>query len=232
MSLMLSYQQKMRAARERAEAGQPEPEKPDTLKVVPSGLIGNQQLGALLDKALEQDLKSLKGINSRERKAEVKRQLVDKYAVYVERLKAVSATHDLLGWYLVWLFDIGEMDNAVEYGLWCVREGVALPERFNRDVKTFVADAILEWADAQFDAGHSVQPYFAAVFNHADGMCCQPWDLPDEVTAKFYRQQGLVLARAEKFTAAVNVLEEALSLGAKVKTALADARKKATRDVS
>ncbi|WP_034603577.1 phage terminase small subunit, partial [Halodesulfovibrio aestuarii] len=227
MSLMLSHQQKMRAARERAESGQPEPEKPDMLKTAPTGLVGTQQLLALLVKALEQDLKSLKGINSRERKAEVKRQLVEKYTTYVERLKAVSATHDLLGWYLVWLFDIGELDTAVEYGLWCVREGVVLPERFNRDVKTFVADAILEWTDAQFEAGHSVQPYFAAVLNNADGMCCQPWDLPDEVTAKFYRQQGLVLARAEKFTAAVDVLEEALSLGAKVKTALADARKKA-----
>ncbi|MEZ6853138.1 phage terminase small subunit [Halodesulfovibrio aestuarii] len=227
MSLMLSHQQRMREQKKRVEAGQPEPEKPDMLKTAPTGLVGTQQLLALLDKALEQDLKSLKGINSRERKAEVKRQLVEKYTTYVERLKAVSATHDLLGWYLVWLFDIGEMDTAVEYGLWCVREGVALPERFNRDVKTFVADAILEWTDVQFEAGHSVQPYFAAVLNNADGMCCQPWDLPDEVTAKFYRQQGLVLARAEKFTAAVDVLEEALSLGAKVKTALADARKKA-----
>ncbi|MFA9396329.1 MAG: phage terminase small subunit [Halodesulfovibrio sp.] len=232
MSLMLSYQQKMRMARERAEAGQPEPEKPDTLKVAPSGLIGNQQLGALLDKALEQDLKSLKGINSRERKADVKRELVNKYAGYVERLRASSVKHELLGWYLVWLFDTGELDSAVTYALWCIEAGVALPERFNRTVEIFVADSILEWADAQFDAGHSVQPYFAAVFNHADGVCCQPWDLPDEVTAKFYRQQGLNLVRAEKFTAAVDVLEEALSLGAKVKTALADCRKRATRDVS
>ena len=227
MSLMLSYQQKVRAQKERAAAGQPEPTKPDELKVAPAGLIGNQQLGALLDKALEQDLKSLKGISSRERKADVKRELVDKYAGYVERLRASSLQHDLLGWYLVWLFDIGELDTAVTYALWCVESGVGLPERFNRSTQAFAADAILEWADAQYDAGHSVEPYFTALFNNADGVCSQPWDLPDEVTAKFYRQQGLVYARAEKFTAAVDVLEEALSLGAKVKTALADARKKA-----
>lgn len=49
MSLMLSHQENIRAAREQAEA---ELEAPDTFKVAPMGLIGNQQLGALLDKAL------------------------------------------------------------------------------------------------------------------------------------------------------------------------------------
>lgn len=225
MSLMLQHQ---KAVREQKQAGQdvaPSASASSAIGPAPAGLIGTQQLAALLDKALAVDLAKLKEIRSRDGKADLKEGLLEKYAGYVTRLQDSGQLHDLLGWFLVWLFDTKKLGRAVAHGLWCVAHGVTLPERFARDLPTFVADAILEWAECEVEAGRTPEPYFTQIFAPADGLCGTPWDLPDEVTAKFYRLRGLWLLEDGKPELAAEALEVALDMGAKVKTALGQARK-------
>jgi len=79
----------------------------------------------------------------------------------------------------------------------------------------------LSWADTEFEAGRSVEPYFSRVFDLAEN-----WDLHDEIRAKFYRLKGLIAMDKDDFTMVVPALETAMEYGAKVKTALGDAMKK------
>lgn len=217
MSLMLKHQLKHPKT-------SPVPDRPATgvIGSGAAGMIGRQQLSTLLDNALEEDLRGLKAIKSVERKIEVKRDLlVPKYRDYVARLRSDGRRHDLLGYYLVWLFDAGQIEAALDLGFYLIDAGVALPERFNRDVSTFMADAVLEWSDAAFDADRSPEPYFSALFAHVDGSeKAEPWDLPDALRAKYYRLRGLLDERTGDTAAALANLQRAMDLGAKVKTKL------------
>lgn len=224
MSVFLKHKARMKTAVNN------EPAKAAVVGNVPAGAIGNQQLVALISNALEQDLAALKELKSVERKAEVKReQLIPKYRSYVQRLRSAGLKHDVLGYYLVWLFDTDAIGEAVEHALWCAENDVAMPARFSRDARTFALDAVIEWAAAEYDNDRSPEPYFSTLFSVAEGMCSQPWDVPDNVTAKLYRLHGLLLERAEKADAAIAALEIAHDMGGKVKTALEKLRKKAER---
>lgn len=227
MSLMKKFQARMGGAEPAAAASKS--------AAVPGGMtpgmIGRQQLEALLTGALDEDLKGLHELQSVERKIQVKReQLLPKYREYVERLRSLGLHHDLLGYYLVWLFDCGEIEPAVELGLWCAEQGVSLPERFRRPLVSFVAGGVLEWAETQHDSGRSAEPYFSRLFELAAGPGADggapAWDLPDAMRAGYYRLRGLIRADAGDHAGAVAALERALQLGAKVKTVLAEQRRK------
>jgi hypothetical protein len=201
------------------------PDAPKRVLVV-GGTIGQQQMLALIDASLSEDMKALGEIKSVEAKADLKRALIPKYADYVARLRAEGWQHDLLTTYMIWLFDIGRIEAALELGLYCVREGVPMPERFSRETYVVVADSVLEWAVAEYEADRSPEPFFSTVFGFVDGMnSAAPWDLPDKLRAKFYRLAGLLEDKAGRLDAAEACLIQADALGAKVKTKLAAVQK-------
>jgi hypothetical protein len=229
MSLILQHQEATNKAMKQDEELQsdiPEEEFAGS-EQYESGIMQSTQLDHTLDASLKQDLAMLKGINSRSRRAEVKQELIEKYRPYIDRLKTSGDRHEVQGWFLVWLFDTENISFAIDYGTWCIANKIPLPERFNRATDVFVVDAVLEWANGEFEEEKSIEPYFSFIFEHADGFCSKPWNLPDEVTAKLYRLHGLNLLAKEKFAAAADALSEAFDLGAKVKTPLGKARRKA-----
>lgn len=133
---------------------------------------------------------------------------------------ASGSDHALLGQVLVWLFDIKDIAQAMDLAVYCIEHDVPMPERFKRDLPTYLCDTIIDWADIEFEAGRSVEPYFTNVFDLSG-----EWDLHDEIRAKFYRLKGLIAMDKEEFADAVPALETAMEYGAKVKTALGEARK-------
>lgn len=193
------------------------------------GLVAGQQLARLLDASLSEDLKKLSEIKAVSTKIQRKREvLIPQYEGYVERLREEGHQHDLLTYMMLWLFDAGDIEKALDLGLYCVRAGVPMPERFRRDVSTTIADAVLEWAEGVYNEKGTPEPYFSTVLGFIDGMNTpEPWDLPDKVTAKYYRLAGLLEMRAGRNESAVSCFETALELGASVKTVLAEARKAA-----
>lgn len=222
MSLMRRHQQAVRAGTVPArEESQPTA----IIGMVPTGFMAARKLGGNISVALQADLQRLSAFKSVERKQELKRdELLPKYAPYVQRLQAEDQRHELLGWYLVWLFDAGEMERGLEYAPWCIANGVTLPEKFRRDVPTYVADAVADWAEPLIAAGQSVEPYLSQFVHMADGMCSQ-WDIPDVLSARLVKAHADALAGAERWEQAVDAYEIALELGAKVKTVLDKARK-------
>jgi len=109
------------------------------------------------------------------------------------------------------------MEEALDLGLYCDAQGVGLPERFNRDIRTFMADAVIDWAEREHDAGRSPHPYFSTVLERVTSDE-DPWDVPDAVRAKYLRLHGFLLEGQGQDEKALAALEEALRLGAQVKT--------------
>lgn len=230
MSLIRKQQQKLAAA---TAASDKEIVSPGArvLGTMPQGLMGGQQLAAMLDASLEEDLKALHDVASLERKAALKRDvLLPKYREYISRLMAEGKRHDLLGYYVVWAFDAGAIEEALRLAFWCMENGHDLPERFKSPLALFVATQTLAWAEKEFDSGRSHSPYLAAVLAAVEGeQGGQAWDIPDRIKAVFYRLIGLQAEKEENLAAAAENLERAFALGGKVKTALEAVKKRLVR---
>jgi hypothetical protein len=221
MSLMRRHQQQI--------ATGAEPQHPAggtrVLGAMPAGLMGGNQLGTMLLASLQQDLAALKEIASKERKAAFKADvLLPKYADHVHRLMAAGQPHELIGWYLVWCFDSGRIEEGLQVAAWAQEHGQPLPERFSSSLELFVASQTLEWAEAQYNADHEFEPYLT----QAQAMLAES-DIPDTVRAGFHRIAGLQAEREDNLPEAEAQLARAYELGAKVKTALEAVRKRLAR---
>lgn len=193
---------------------------------MPTSAMGKQQVTGQFEKELANDLAALKMIKSIKEKERVKAEtLIPKYMPLVGSLKGSGSDHPLLGQILVWLFDTNDIPGAMDLAVYCIEHKVPMPERFNRDLPTYLCDTVIEWAEKEFEADRSCETYFTQVFDlaHADDA---PWDVPDQVRAKFYRLRGMIAFKNEEWKKAVIQLEFAGEYGAKVKTLLDQANKK------
>ena len=211
----------MKQFQARLNSGQVQPEassQTTTPQQPVGGMIRQQQNNALMQAAMEEDLKSLKDIRSKTRKVELKReQLVPKYRTFVESTMAANRVHSILSQYLVWLFDIDEMAEAMKLAEYCLLKRIPLPERFRRPLPIYIADEVLIWSEREWESGRSPNPYFNQEFKR---IVDNRNERPDELTAKYFRLAGLMAQADGRFDYAVTCLEAAMDRGAKVKTAL------------
>ena len=212
-----------KAKKENPDHGKVEPGNYQVLGSMPGGSkVVQQQATVDFEKEVERDLESLKMIKSKKEKESVKaNSLVPKYLPFVDGLISSAKAHPFLGLFLVWLFDAGLFDKGLDVAKFCLAHEIPLPEKIKRDIPTFVADVICDWAENQYDDELSASPYFDEVFE-----LVMEHDLHDEVSAKMLRLHGLIALRNEEYQVAVDSLTAALDYGAKVKTKLAEAVKK------
>ncbi|MUK40989.1 terminase [Aliivibrio fischeri] len=141
---------------------------------------------------LENDMAVLKSINRIEDKITHKRDvLIPKYRSSIDDYLANKETYDnpLFSQMIIWLFDIEELDTAIE---WCdkaIELGVTSP--FNRDLATFCASHVLEWAHKMSNTGHSIEPYFSQTFKKVQ----DKWRLNEKLTCQYFKFAGLFLLR-------------------------------------
>lgn len=129
---------------------------------------------------------------------------------------------------LVWLFDTGEIEQAVGLGLYLVGTGVPqpMPKKFDRDLPTFFCDAVWEWADAQLKAGSPAAPYLDQVLLAIER---DKWALHPAVASKLYAKASMHAERQEDWASVVALCEKAQQVNpesAGVKTRLESARKR------
>lgn len=225
-SLMLQFQ-RAHAANTGTVVGQlPQAAPPAPPTGLPSGLMAGQQLAALCTASLTEDLRALKEVSSHASRDITKRDvLIPKYADYVRRLREAGHTHELIGYYLVWLMDAGMIEEGLELALWCVANGQTLPESFSSALPYFVSDTLLTWAEAETAASRTVQPYLDQ-WRAAVESAPEAWNLPDVITARWRKVLAQQAELAGDLAAARQHYEAALALGAKCKTALADVSRK------
>ncbi|WP_221800533.1 phage terminase small subunit [Oceanobacter mangrovi] len=133
---------------------------------------------------------------------------------------------------MIWGFDLleeqhpaGDIVATMELATAAVEQGQKMPQRFNRDLPTFVADAVRLWAEQQIKLGHSPEPAFSQVFAKLEH-----WPVPKPVLMKYHKVAANIALDASDWERAYTLLLKADLLStpkhpAKVSTKLALAKK-------
>lgn len=144
--------------------------------------------------ALDRDLARLSALTRIQDRVELKRtELLPKWAPYVERYLVAGKVYEypVFGWAIIWLFDVGELEKALDWADIAIAQEQPTPDRLKSRFPAFVADQVLAWAEQQSESGHSIEPYFSRVFKHVR----EDWRLHEKHTAKWYKFAGEFLLR-------------------------------------
>ncbi|WP_095155750.1 phage terminase small subunit [Pseudomonas sp. Irchel 3E13] len=174
---------------------------------------------ALLEASLDQDLARLSDMSGRTAaRQDLKRdELLPKYQDYIDRYLAAGLVYPnrVLVQVMIWLFDTAQLDDALALADIAIEQKQVMPEGFKRrDIQTFVADAICEWAYDEYRAGRSPEPYLSDLVHRVDG----EWQVPEQIPAKYHKLIGIRAIEAEPkdWATALLHLERATKLYPKV----------------
>ncbi|MHC8315711.1 phage terminase small subunit [Pseudomonas sp. LB3P31] len=185
----------------------------------------------LMEDAMAQDLERLSSMDNHGLRQLLKRdELLPKYLDYVQRYRdsGLSFPNSVVMQVLVWLFDTEQFEAGFDLAGFAMEQGQAMPERFKRNVQTFVADAVIDWAEAEYKAKRSPEPYLTNLLPLVDG----EWKLFDRIPARYHKQIGILALDQRDFAKAITHFEraEALYEGIGVGTRLEGARKALTKE--
>ena len=169
----------------------------------------------LMETALAVDLERISAINSRELRQQLKRdELLPKYQDYVRRYldSGLNYPNPVLMHVLVWLFDTAQFEDGLKLALFAIEQGQQMPERFKRrDIQTFVADEVIEWAEAEHKAGRSPEPYVSNLLPLLD-----TWELFERIPARYHKLLGLLAMEREDWAVAIEHFDRAEDLYAEI----------------
>lgn len=168
----------------------------------------------LQEAALDQDLERLSAIKGLAGRQDLKRhELLPKYQDYVVRYceSGLNLPNRVLVQVMVWLFDTAQFEDGLELADFAMGQGQLMPERFKRDIQTFVADAVWEWAYAEHQAGRSPEPYLSNLLPRVDG----EWELTEQIPSKYHKLIGMRAIKDEQWETALKHLERSTELYAK-----------------
>lgn len=191
-----------------------------------AGPANAQKHLALMTTALTDDLGRLSDLNALADRQRLKRdELLPKYLDYVQRYRESGLNHanPVLMQVLVWLFDTEQFEDALELADFAMQQGQAMPERFKRDIPTFIADTLIDWAEAEHKANRSPEPYLTQLLPRVDG----EWALFERIPARYHKLLGILAMDAKDWDKACTHFfrAEALFPAIGVKTRLEDASK-------
>lgn len=156
----------------------------------------------LMQAQLYQHTRTLKMIQSVERKVEAKRGFLSDYWPWVDGvLSADKGGEDVVFTSVfVWAIDAHEYQRALDMGAYILKHGLKLPDRYQRDAATTLMD---EFADASLKPGGIVNgPQLGDLCRVAE--LTAGFDVPDQARAKLYKAMGYAVAKRQdandKFT--------------------------------
>ncbi|UXL40529.1 phage terminase small subunit [Pseudomonas fragi] len=165
----------------------------------------------LMEVALADDLERVSAINSREARQQLKRdELLPKYQGYVKRYIDSGLNHPnpVLMQVMVWLFDTVQFEEGLGLARFAMSQGQEMPERFKRDIQTFVADEVIDWGEAEHKAKRSPEPYLSDLLPFVDG----EWQLFERIPARYHKQIGILALEQRDFAKAIQHFERAEEL--------------------
>jgi hypothetical protein len=135
--------------------------------------------------ALAQDVKAIDNLGQGEEKRIQLREVI--IPRYLPHLVAYCQQDDvyanpILVRMVIWLFDVGDIHQALKYGLIAIEQSQQTP--FKRDLPTFVVDSLREFAEAQTQAEEQQQAlyYLLSVIDRV-----RLWPLKDQPKIKFIK---------------------------------------------
>ncbi|MEH0833303.1 phage terminase small subunit [Pectobacterium cacticida] len=145
-------------------------------------------------RALEKDIERLRRLPMTSDRVDMKRrELLPRWLPTVQAYLDSGEVyqHPIFSYCVIWLFDVDEFDQALDWADIAIAQGQRTPDNIKRSFPAFVADAVLAWAELTADSGQSVEPYFSRTFINV----AQHWRLHEEITAKWFKFAGLLLLR-------------------------------------
>ncbi|MFJ4496638.1 phage terminase small subunit [Pseudomonas atacamensis] len=169
----------------------------------------------LMEASLDQDLQRLSDIKGLAGRQALKREeLLPKYQDFIQRYmdSGLVMPNRVLVQVMVWLFDTEQFEDGLALADFAIGQGQEMPERFKRrDVQTFVADAVIDWAYAEYNAQRSPEPYLSDLLPRVDG----EWELTEQIPSKYHKLIGIRAMEAEQWETALQHLERSTELYAK-----------------
>lgn len=181
----------------------------------------------LMEASLDQDLQRLSDIKGLAGRQALKRdELLPKYQDFIQRYmdSGLVMPNRVLVQVMVWLFDTEQFEDGLALADFAIGQGQEMPERFKRrDVQTFIADAVIDWAYAEYNAQRSPEPYLSDLLPRVDG----EWELTEQIPSKYHKLIGMRAMEAEQWETALKHLERSTELYAKAgnETRIAKCRK-------
>nr|WP_159464955.1 terminase endonuclease subunit [Scandinavium goeteborgense] len=157
---------------------------------------------------LAEDKRRLKGIQSTVTKAQIKVELLPKYAAWVEGVLAADAAHqdDVVMYAMLWRIDAGDYAGALQIAGHALRHGWVMPLG-NRNTQTVLVEELADAAQAAITASQPFETEFLLqALDMTDGT-----DMPDQSRARLHKAIGLLLCEASP-ASALNHLTHALQL--------------------
>ncbi|WP_299594328.1 phage terminase small subunit [uncultured Microbulbifer sp.] len=176
----------------------------------------------IVETQLERDLELLSERDNVAEKIALKRQLLPNYLPQVDAYLEAGMQHPnpLLVWCLIWLIDVEDIEQALKLANIAIEQQQLMPERFKRDLPTYVAEALHDWAERQYKDQKSADPYFSEV---VDAVHSERWPVAQIIVqGKLYKLAGLFAERNGETEKAVQWFERAMEANprAGVKTRL------------
>ncbi|WP_067754936.1 phage terminase small subunit [Orrella dioscoreae] len=145
----------------------------------------------LMMHALVNDLRTLKDVQSIERKIALKREMLDKYRDYIESVLTADkgGQDEVVTTIMVWLLDTLNFSDALVLAEYVLRHGLTLPPKYNRDVPTLLLDEI---SDAALQKLVPLDAKLLGELTLAQALT-EGKDAPDQARAKLHRVMGETL---------------------------------------
>lgn len=151
-----------------------------------------------LEIVLKTDLNKIRSLPSLAQRAEYKRlQFLPKFLPLVKEYQETGERYqnDVLGYCLMYLFDVGDLEQGLQLAEFAIADGQKMPEGIVRSVAHFVADNVLEFTDKATSKGENAEPYFSETLEKLT----TAWNVSEIVMAKYYKTASklLLLAREQ-----------------------------------
>lgn len=132
---------------------------------------------------LREHKRTLKNIQSIQRKIEAKRAMLADFDPYLDGVLATGngQSDEVLTTCLIWHIDAGNYDRAVQIAAYAIQHGMELPDHYERTLPTALADEFGE-------AGIKGQVSIEHLFEIAD--LIDEADIPDQARAKLLKSLG------------------------------------------
>jgi hypothetical protein len=133
--------------------------------------------------ALKSDLATLQALRTVEEKVAFKREVIKGYLPFVQDYinSDKHYANPVAVRTMVWLFDIDDIERGIAVALKLIKQQQAMPSNFDRDLPTFLCDAVYDWANTLLEKKESAEPYLKQVVDQVSA-----WDLHPAVSGKMY----------------------------------------------
>lgn len=159
--------------------------------------------------AMDADLNSLSVLKTLEEKAAAKKTMIETYWGFVKAYmdNGDNYPNAIAVRVMIWLFDTLDIERALDLAFHLIKQGVHhLPAKFDRDLPTFVCDAMYDISAALLKAEQSASPYLDALVATIDN---DKWSLAPPVHSKMYAIMAKHKARTEEWHMVLALCERA-----------------------